>query len=83
VTEIEKAQYRNEVIEEMCGWLEACIAQVDHASETFQSCSAMVKGLRNKKTAVPETLEGEHYPLTQPPARPVPTTPVRTGFKRQ
>jgi hypothetical protein len=74
VTDNEKAQHRNEVIEEMCVWLEGCIAQVDHNSETFLSCTAMVRGLRNKKTAVapePEKLEGEHYPLT------------RTGIRRQ
>jgi hypothetical protein len=69
MTPDEKDQHRNEVIEEMCVWLEGCIAQVDHNSETFQSCSAMVRGMRNKKTAVaaaPETLQGQHYPLTKP-----------------
>ena len=68
MTETEKAQHRNEVIEEMCVWLEACIAQVDQKSETYLSCSAMVRGLRNKKTAVaaaPDTkLEGQRYPLS-------------------
>jgi len=69
VTDFEKAQHRNEVIEEMCVWLEGCIAQVDHNSETFLSCTAMVRGLRNKKVAVPgtpEPLVGQHYPLTKP-----------------
>ncbi len=66
MTPDEKALYRNEVIEEMCVWLEGCLAQVaDHKSETFLSCTAMVNGLRNKKTAEP--LEGEHYPLTKSP----------------
>ena len=70
MTDFEKAQHRNEVIEEMCVWLEGCIAQVDHKSETFLSCTAMVAGLRNKKTALapgtPEPLVGQHYPLTKP-----------------
>jgi hypothetical protein len=71
VTDAERQQVRNDVIEEMCSWLESCIAQVDHNSETFLSCTAMVRGLRNKKTAVaPEPdlkLEGQRYPLSHKP----------------
>ncbi len=67
MTPDEKAQHRNEVIEEMCVWLEGCLAQVaNHQSETYLSCTAMVNGLRNKKTVVPEPLQGQHYPLTKP-----------------
>lgn len=50
MNDAEKEQVRNDAIEEMCVWLEGCIAQVDHKSETFLSCTAMVRGMRNKKT---------------------------------
>lgn len=76
MTDLERAQHRNDVIEEMCNWLEGCIALVDHKSETYQSCSAMVAGMRNKKTAEPDAdpgrivgklIEGQRYPLTHKP----------------
>ena len=67
MTEADRQQVRNDAIEEMCTWLESCLAQVDPKSETYQSCTAMVRGLRNKKTAVAtEALQGQHYPLTKP-----------------
>ena len=62
---------RNETIDELCNWLTSCIESVDHNTETYKACTAMVTAMRGKKTA---TLDAElasnesggvvtHYPL--------------------
>ena len=50
MTPEEKIHVRNQTIDELCDWLEGCIAQVDHDSEVFKACSAMVAHMRTKKT---------------------------------
>jgi hypothetical protein len=50
VTTEEREQVRNETIDELCDWLTACLSQVDRNSETYKACTAMVGGMRKKKT---------------------------------
>jgi hypothetical protein len=49
MTPEEKKQVRNETIDELCNWLESCIASVDHNSETYKACTAMSNAMRGKK----------------------------------
>ena len=46
----QRAQVRNETIDEICDWLHSCVEAVDHNTETYMSCSAMVNAMRGKKT---------------------------------
>ena len=50
MTPEEKKQVRNETIDELCSWLESCISQVDHNTETFKACTAMANAMRGKKS---------------------------------
>jgi hypothetical protein len=45
-----RRQVRDETIDEMCDWLGSCIEGVDHDSEVYKACAAMVKAMRGKKT---------------------------------
>jgi hypothetical protein len=74
MTPDEKAQVRNETIDELANWLDACIEQVDHSADVYKACKAMVNGLRGKKTPDTAALgtglasDGAvvtHYPLNQ------------------
>jgi hypothetical protein len=56
-------EVRNQAIDEMCDWLESCLQQVDHGSEVFKACTAMVRAMRGKKTVEPEPLP---ISMTQP-----------------
>jgi hypothetical protein len=50
VTAEERKQVRDETIDELCGWLASCIEHVDHGSEVYKACNAMVAAMRGKKT---------------------------------
>ena len=72
MTPEEKNQVRNETIDELCTWLHSCIESVDHNTETYKACTAMVNAMQGKKTPITATLgtsvasNGEvvtHYPL--------------------
>ena len=45
-----RQRIRNETIDELCTWLHGCIENVDHNSEVYKACSAMVNAMANKKT---------------------------------
>jgi hypothetical protein len=69
-----KQQVRNETIDELCDWLTSCIESVDHNTETYKACTAMVNAMRGKKTSDTATLgtsvasDGSvvtHYPVTR------------------
>jgi len=71
--EVVKQQIRNETIDELCDWLASCIEAVDHNTETYKACTAMVNAMRGKKTSDTATLgtavasDGSvvtHYPLS-------------------
>ena len=51
MTPDEKTQVRNEAIDELCDWLASCIEAVDHSSEVYKACTAMVAAMRGKKSA--------------------------------
>lgn len=59
MTPEEKTHVRNETIDELCDWLDSCIAQVDHNTEVYKACSSMVAHMRTKKTDE----DVQHYPL--------------------
>jgi len=64
----DREQVRNETIDELADWLDACITQVDPNSDVHKACSAMVRGMRGKKTnpldVARQAAEGTHYPLS-------------------
>lgn len=68
----EKRQIRNETIDELCDWLVSCIEHVDHSSEVYRACLAMVTAMRGKKTSDTATLgtviASDGRVLTQYPA---------------
>jgi len=45
-----RRQVRNETIDELCDWLASCIESVDHDTEVYRACSAMVAAMRGKKS---------------------------------
>jgi hypothetical protein len=49
-TEEIKKQARNETIDELCVWLTSCIEHVDHTTDVYKACNAMVTAMRGKKT---------------------------------
>jgi len=68
-----KRGIRNETIDELCDWLASCIETVDHNTETYKACTAMVNAMRGKKTPETATFGAEiasngsvvtHYPTT-------------------
>jgi hypothetical protein len=74
MTPEEKNQVRNETIDELCTWLRSCIEHVDHDSEVYKACHAMVNAMQGKKTPNTATLgthvasDGSvvtHYPLSR------------------
>lgn len=65
MTPQEKMKVRNETIDELCNWLDSCIAQVDRDSEVFKACSAMVAHMRTKKSPDTAYPDEQHYPLRQ------------------
>jgi hypothetical protein len=72
MTPEEKNQVRNDTIDELCNWLDSCIASVDHNSETFKACTAMSNAMRQHKTQ--EVLDTKypnekHLPLTNKPVK--------------
>jgi hypothetical protein len=71
-----KARIRNETIDELCAWLHSCIEHVDHETEVFKACTAMVNAMQGKKTGITATLgtgvasDGSvvtHHPLSHDP----------------
>lgn len=50
MTPEERRQARNETIDELCDWLQSCVEAVDHGSEVYKACTAMVSAMRGKKT---------------------------------
>ena len=46
-----KKQARNETIDELCDWLASCIEHVDHNTEVYKACTALVAAMRGKKSA--------------------------------
>jgi hypothetical protein len=57
--EFVRAGIRNETIDELCDWLDSCIEAVEHNSEVYKACTAMVKAMRGKKTPDTATLGTE------------------------
>ena len=64
MTPDEKTQVRNEAIDELCDWLHTCIEAVDHSSETYKACTAMVVAMRGKKTSRPLVAPNEAGTVT-------------------
>jgi hypothetical protein len=44
-----RKKVRNETIDELCTWLSSCIEAVDHNTETYKACTAMVNAMKGKK----------------------------------
>jgi len=74
LTAEERNKVRNETIDELTNWLQSCIEQVDHSSEVYKACSAMIKAMQAKKQPDTASLgtvvkqSGEvvtHYPLSK------------------
>jgi hypothetical protein len=53
MTPDEKSQVKNETIEELCTWLTNCIEHVDHETDVYKACIAMVGGMRGRKDPDP------------------------------
>lgn len=66
MTPEEIRKVKNETIDEMAQWLTSCIAHVDHDTEVYKACMAMVGGMQQRKEPDPDEPghEGQHYPLT-------------------
>lgn len=74
-----RAQVRNETIDELCTWARSCIEQIDHGSEAYRACAAMINVIESKKTGrqpdtanLGTTVESDgqvvtHYPLSHKP----------------
>jgi hypothetical protein len=64
-----RQQIRNETIDELCTWLHSCIENVDHSSEVYKACTAMVNAMQGKKTQTGAQVDphATHYPLSHRP----------------
>lgn len=49
MTPEEIKKIKNDTIEEMCTWLTGCIEHVDHDTDVYKACLAMVGGMRGRK----------------------------------
>ena len=66
MTPTEKAQVRNDTIDELCNWLDSCIEAVNHEDNVYRACKAMVTAMRGKKSPDDTRYPDEqHYPLNR------------------